>query len=242
METDSNEAARKPAPPSRVLIADLDADVLRQTNHVLLSAGFDVAAAADASQAMTLLDGPRFDLLVLDAAMFGADELAACMAVRGRARTPVIVSGASGAEADVVRALNLGADDYVTKPLGERTLLARIHAILRRAAMNDAAVLSVDDTELDVAAQQLTSGGAVISLTPLETVFLRVLLGSPGRAVGAERLALEAWGKSGTEQRHALKQVVYRLRQKLARLPALAGRLQTSRSAGYRWRSDGAAR
>jgi CheY-like chemotaxis protein len=79
---DSKEVAGRAAPPSRVLIADLDANVLRQS--------------------------------------FGADELAACMAVRGHPRTPVIVSGASGAEADVVRALNLGADDYVTKLLGER--------------------------------------------------------------------------------------------------------------------------
>ena len=242
MEPDSNETAAEAVQPSRVLIADLDPDVLRQTNRVLRNAGFDVAAAGDAAHAMTLLDGRRFDLLVLDAAMFGADELVACTAIRGRARTPVIVSGASGAEADVVRALNLGADDYVTKPLGERTLLARIRAILRRSAMNDAAVLAVDDAVLDVASQQLKHGAAALPLTRLETLLLRALLGSPGRAVSAERLALEAWGKAGIEQRHALKQVVYRLRGKLRKLPSFAGRLQTSRSAGYRWRSDDAAR
>ena len=79
-------------------------------------------------------------------------------------------------------------------------------------------------------------------LTRLETMLLRAVLGSPGRAVSGERLALEAWGKAAPEQRHALKQVVYRLRRKLEAQPSFAGRLQTSRSAGYRWRRDGGAR
>ena len=186
METDSNEAARQ---PSRVLIADLDPDVLRQTNRALSSAGFEVAAAGNAAHAMTLLEGRRFDLLVLDAAMFGADGLAACTAIRGRSRTPLIVASASGTEADIVRALNLGADDYLTKPLREHTLLARIRAILRRAAMNDASVLTVDDAVLDVAAQTIKVGAALARLTRFEILLLRALLMSPGRAVSVERVA-----------------------------------------------------
>ena len=241
MEVEPEETVAQPAQPSRVLIADADPDVLRQTNLALRGAGFEVAVTGDAAQAMTLLETRRFDLLVLDAAMFGVDGLAACTAIRGRTRTPVIVSSASSAEADVVRALTLGADDYMTKPLRERTLLARIHAILRRSAMNDVSVLSVEDAVLDVAVQRLTRGALTVPLTRLETLLLRALLASPGRAVSGERLALEAWGKAGLEQRHALKQVVYRLRRKLDALPGLAGHLQTSRSAGYRWRSAGAA-
>ena len=81
-----------------------------------------------------------------------------------------------------------------------------------------------------------------MSLTRLETVVLRSLLGSAGRAVSGERLALEVWGKAEAEQRHALKQVVYRLRRKLEGTVELAGRLQTSRSAGYRWRRGGETR
>ena len=242
MDVESEESAASPAQPPRVLIADADPDVLRQTNRALRGAGFDVAAAGDAAQVMTLLENRRFDLLVLDATMFGVDGLAACTAIRGRARTPVIVSSASGTEADVVRAFTLGADDYMTKPLRERTLLARINALLRRSAMKDTSVLSVEDAVLDVAAQRLKNGPVTVPLTRLETLLLRALLGSPGRAVSGERLALEAWGKTGPEQRHALKQVVYRLRRKLDALPNLAGRLQTSRRAGYRWRSAGAAR
>ena len=104
--------------------------------------------------------------------------------------------------------MNLGADDYVTKPLKERALLARIHAILRRATMNDASSVAVDDVVLDVGSQRLKSATALVPLTRLETLLLRTLLGSPGRAVSGERLAVEAWGKAGPEQRHALKQVV----------------------------------
>lgn len=242
MDVQLEESGARPAEPSRVLIADADPDVLRQANRALRGAGFDVAAAGDAAQAKALLETRRFDLLVLDAAMFGSDGLAVCTAIRGRVRTPVIVSSISGAEADVVRAFTLGADDYMTKPLRERTLLARIRAILRRSAMNDASVLCVEDILLDVAAQRLKRGDAAVALTRLETLLLSALLGSPGRAVSGERLALEAWGKAAPEQRHALKQVVYRLRRKLEALPSFAGHLQTSRSAGYRWLSAGAAR
>src|SRR5690606_7019225 len=126
---------------------------------------------------------------------------------------PMIVSSASGAEADVVRALNLGADDYVMKPLQQRALLARINAILRRSAASEAGVLGVNGTMLDTTAQQLEHGATRVPLTRLETVLLRALLQSPGRAVSVERLAMEAWGKVSAAERHALKQVIYRLRR-----------------------------
>lgn len=232
------DAANERVQPSRVLIADTDPDVLRQTNRALVGAGFVVAEAADAERALRLLAAERFDLLVLDATMFGIDGVAVCTAIRGRARTPMIVSSASGSEADVVRALNLGADDYVTKPLKQRTLLARINAILRRSAMSELTVISVDGATLDVSAHELVGGAARVQLTPLETVLLRALLGLPGRAVSAERLELEAWGNAAPAHRHALKQIIYRLRRKLENEPAFAGRLQTARSAGYRWRKD----
>lgn len=236
------DAANEPVTPSRVLLTDSDPVVLRQTNTALVSAGFVVAEAADAQRALTLLADQRFDLLVLDSSMFGTDGVAACTAIRGRSRTPMIVSSASGSEADVVRALNLGADDYVMKPLKQRTLLARIHAILRRSAMHDRNMLGVDGATLDVAAQELASGGTRVPLTRLETILLGALLGSAGRAISAERLAMEAWGKVSSAERHALKQVIYRLRRKLESEPSFAGRLQTARSAGYRWRKDEGAR
>src|SRR5688500_11942154 len=145
------DAASEPVPPSRVLITDADPHVLRQTNGALVGAGFIVAEAANAERALRLVADQRFDLLVLDSTLFGADGVAVCTAMRGRARTPIIVSSASGSEADIVRALNLGADDYVTKPLKQRTLLARIRAILRRSAMNERGTLGADGATLDVA-------------------------------------------------------------------------------------------
>jgi two-component system response regulator MtrA len=236
MKTDLDAANQRA--PSRVLLADADPHVLRQTNTALISAGFVVAEAADAQRALSLLTNQRFDLLVLDSTLFGADGVAVCSAIRCRSGTPLIVSSASGAEADVVRALNLGADDYVMKPLQQRTLLARINALLRRSAKQEPSVLGVDGTVLDSAAQELANDGMRVPLTRLETILLRALLASPGRAVSAERLAMEAWGKVTTAERHALKQVIYRLRRKLANVPQLAGCLQTARSAGYRWRKD----
>lgn len=233
------DLASETAPPSRVLIADSDAKVLRRMNRALVGAGFAVAAADDVASAMTMAVRERFDLLVLDPAMFGADGLAVCAGIGAQARTPIIVSSASKEEGDIVRALELGADDYVTKPLQERELLARISAVLRRAVPNRADVLAVDDVVLDVAAQLLRRGEALLRLTRLETVVLCGLLVVPGRSVSAERLALDAWGKSAAEQRHALKQTVYRLRRKLENEPGCAGRLETLRGAGYRWRKLG---
>ena len=232
------DAANERIPPSRVLLADSDPLVLKQTNTALVSAGFVVAAAADAQRALSLLADQRFDLLVLDSTMFGSDGVAVCTAIRSRSRTPTIVSSASGSEADVVRALNLGADDYVMKPLQQRALLARINAILRRSTMHEPDRLDVDGATLDSGAQVLFNGSTRVALTPLETTLLRALLAAPGRAVSTERLAMEAWGKVTASERHALKQVIYRLRRKIERAPAFAGRLQTARSAGYRWRKD----
>lgn len=226
----------------KVLIADSDASVLRETNIALTSAGLEVAAAADAARALELLEQQRFDLLVLEAAMFAPDGAAVWGAIRGRARTPIIVSSSSAAEADVVRALELGADDYVTRPFKHGALLARIQAILRRVAADRAAKLTAGEITLDVAARRLARGGAVVTLTELETALMRLLLAAHGRAVSSERLALEVWGRAEPEQRHALKQVVYRLRRKLEREPGFAGRLESSRGAGYRWRNDGDSR
>jgi len=239
MELDRHNAA---AHPGRVLIVDSDPDVLHETDRTLRSAGFAVAAARSVERALTLLEAQRFDLLVLDSVMLGTDGLASWLTARGRGRTPIIVSSVSASEADVVSALNFGADDYVTKPLQQRILLARINAILRRSVIDDTPILTVNSIVLDVTSQSLCGGAAAVPLTRLETGIVQALLSSAGRAVSAERLARDAWGKTGPEQRHALKQVIYRLRRKLERDPEFMGRVQTLRSAGYRWRRDGDSR
>jgi DNA-binding response OmpR family regulator len=170
--------------------------------------------------------------------MPGLDGFSVCERLRSRSSIPVIMLSARNHEADIVHAFEIGADDYITKPFSPRTLVARIRALLRRTATADTPTIEGGGATLDVEQRALRCGSTQLQLTPLETGVLQVLLRNSGRLVTTERLATEAWGRAGTEERHALKQVVYRLRRKLEEHPLLVGALQTTRSAGYRWVGD----
>ena len=221
--------------PSRVLIADDDADLLALIGFALRNAGFQVVAASDGATALEIFEREPVALMILDIMMPGTDGFAVCAAVRARSSTPVIMLSARNSEHDIVRALEIGADDYLTKPFSPRTLLARIHAILRRAEATERATLETGGATLDVERHLLSFESTETHLTPLETLLLQALMTTPGRTVSTERLATEAWGRSGTDERHALKQVIYRLRRKLERRTPIADRLRTLRNAGYRW-------
>jgi DNA-binding response OmpR family regulator len=169
--------------------------------------------------------------------MPGVDGFTVCQTVRTRSSIPVIILSARSDENDIVRALELGADDYLTKPFSPRTLLARIHAILRRSDLTSSSTLEAGGATLDVERHLLRFESTETHLTPLETLLLQALMTTPGRTVSTERLVTEAWGRAGAEERHALKQVIYRLRRKLETQTPIADRLRTLRNAGYRWDS-----
>ncbi len=219
----------------RLLVADDDAELLALIGFTLRHAGFDVVTAADGNLALEALRRDPFALTVLDINMPGIDGFMVCETLRARSTMPVIMLSARNEEADIVRALEIGADDYVTKPFSPRMLIARIRALLRRATSAEDTVIESGGATLDVELRLLRVATVEFQLTPLETRVLQVLMKSPGRIVSTERLAMEAWGRAGPEERHALKQVVYRLRRKLEARTALTGLLETTRSAGYRW-------
>ena len=219
----------------RVLIAEDDGELRALIAFALRNAGFEVIDAVDGRSAIELFATQPVSLLILDIMMPGADGFAVCAAVRERSSVPVIMLSARSSENDIVRALELGADDYLTKPFSPRTLLARIHALLRRVEPRAQTLIESADVALDVERHLLRHGANELQLTPLETVLLRALLRSSGRTVSTERLVSEAWGRSGAEERHALKQVIYRLRRKLEATTTIADRLHTLRNAGYRW-------
>jgi len=222
-------------PQSRVLVADDDTELLALISFALRNAGFDVFEARDGKSALDVFEREPLALLILDVVMPGADGFEVCAAVRMRSSTPVIMLSARSDERDIVRALELGADDYLTKPFSPRALIARARAILRRADARTDSTLKAGITTLDVARHVLRSGPLDVQLTPLETLLLRSLMKTPGRTVNTDRLVSDAWGRTGAEERHALKQVIYRLRRKLEEHDVLANRLQTLRNAGYRW-------
>jgi DNA-binding response OmpR family regulator len=142
---------------------------------------------------------------------------------------------ARGEEEDLVRALELGADDYLTKPFSPRTLLARVRALLRRAGIESADTLTAGSVSLDLEAQTLAfTGGPSLRLTRLETRLLQILIAQAGHVVTAERLLLHVWGHRGSGDRQLLKQLVHRLRQKLERAAPGNDPLQTESGVGYR--------
>lgn len=219
-----------------VLVADDDADLLALIAFALNNVGFDVVPVADGTRALAELLSPTpYRLAVLDVNMPGLDGFTVCETVRRQSVVPVIMLSARSLEEDVVRALSLGADDYITKPFSPRTLVARVRALLRRAATADVKSIETGGATLDIERNELHVADMHVPLTPLETRLLNALFRHPGRLVPTDRLAAEAWGRAGAEERHALKQVVYRLRRKLEDTTSFPGLLETTRGAGYRW-------
>jgi len=219
-----------------LLVADDDADLLALIAFALRNVGFEVVGVADGTQALSELLGPTpYRLAVLDVNMPGLDGFAVCESVRRESDLPVLILSARNLEEDIVHALSIGADDYITKPFSPRTLVARVRALLRRTASAEVTSIEVGSATLDLERNALQIADTHVPLTPLETRVLRSLFRHPGRLVPTDRLAADAWGRAGAEERHALKQVVYRLRRKLEDTTSFADLLETTRGAGYRW-------
>lgn len=225
-------------PSGRILVADDDQDLLALVDFTLRHAGFEVVTARDGGAALTAFAKDRFSLLVLDINMPVADGFAVCETVRAQSLLPIVMLTARDQEADMVRALDAGADAYLGKPFSPRTLLARIRALLRRSGETGIPEIAVGSVVLKPESHSLFVDDVELHLTPLETRVLHTLMTNAGRTIGAERLLMDAWGRSGPEERHALKQVVYRLRRKLAVNPEVAELLNTNRNAGYRWHAE----
>jgi DNA-binding response OmpR family regulator len=218
----------------KVLVADDDADLRDLISFTLAQAGYLVIKAADGPGAVQLFERESPDLVVLDINMPGMSGFQVCEAIRRRSRVPVMMLTVRGEEEDLVRALGLGADDYLNKPFSPRTLLARIKALLRRAGMENNAPLAAGRISLDLEEYTVTIGaGAPVRLTKLELRLLQMLLANAGHSVNSERLLVQVWGHRSGGDRQLLKQLVHRLRQKIEADPAAPALLRTA-AAGYK--------
>jgi DNA-binding response OmpR family regulator len=218
----------------KVLLADDDADLRELIAFTLAQAGYLVVKAADGREALRLFAEESADLVLLDINMPGLSGFQVCEAIRARSRIPVMMLTVRGEEEDLVRALGLGADDYLTKPFSPRTLLARIKALLRRAGMESASPLAAGRVALDVEEHTVAIGnGAPVRLTKLELRLLQMLLANAGHTVSSDRLLVQVWGHRSGGDRQLLKQLVHRLRQKIEADPAAPALLRTS-AAGYK--------
>ncbi|MEQ1579023.1 MAG: response regulator transcription factor [Steroidobacteraceae bacterium] len=219
----------------KILIADDDSDLLGLIGFTLTQAGYLVVKAIDGPTAIRAFEAEQPDIIVLDINMPGASGFQVCEAVRQKSRVPIMMLTARGEEEDLVRALELGADDYLTKPFSPRTLLARVKALLRRAGVDTATPLAAGRIKLDVDEHTVQVGeGEPIRLTKLELRLLQMLLANSGHTVSSDRLLMQVWGHRGAGDRQLLKQLVHRLRHKIEIDPALPQLLQTAPGAGYR--------
>ena len=222
----------------KILVVDDDADLLALVAFALSQAGFVVIKATDVASALRLFAAEAPDLAILDINLPGGSGFDICAAVRRDSKIPVMMLTARGEEEDLVRALDLGADDYLTKPFSPRTLLARVRALLRRAGVEPGGAMTAGTFRLDLEAHTLRLGEAVpLKLTKLETRLMQILLANAGHVVGTERLLTHVWGQRGSGDRQLLKQLVHRLRQKIEEDPAQPRFLHTEAGAGYRLHS-----
>jgi DNA-binding response OmpR family regulator len=218
----------------KILIADDDRDLLGLIAFTLTQAGYLVVKASDGPSAIYSFRGESPDLAVLDINMPGASGFQVCEAIRAQSRIPIMMLTVRGEEEDLIKALDLGADD-LTKPFSPRTLLARIKALLRRAGIESSAPVSAGRLALDAEEHTVRiDSGEPVRLTKLELRLLQMLLASVGRTVSSDRLLIQVWGHRNSGDRQLLKQLVHRLRHKIETDPANPQLLQTSAGSGYK--------
>jgi len=219
----------------KILIVDDDPDLLALVGFALSQSGFVVVKATNVPTALKVFAEEAPDLAILDINLPGGSGFDICAEIRKQSRIPVMMLTARGEEEDLVRALDLGADDYLTKPFSPRTLLARVRALLRRAGLETGGELSAGTLRLDLESLVLHLGDAEpVKLTKLETRLLQILIANAGHVVATERLLTHVWGHRGSGDRQLLKQLVHRLRHKIEEDPAVPKVLQTESGAGYR--------
>jgi two-component system KDP operon response regulator KdpE len=217
-----------------VLLVDDDATLRRTLAIGLRAAGHEVLLVADGRSALQAVREDRPDLVVLDLGLPDVSGVEVLRELRGWSTTPVVVLSARAESAEKVRALDLGADDYVTKPFGMDELLARIRAAARRAG-SDVPVLETGDLVIDLPARRVTRAGAVVRLTPTEWALLEMLVRTPGRLVGQRELLHEVWGPSYGRETNYLRVYVGSLRKKLEVDPARPRYVITEPGMGYRF-------
>ena len=219
----------------KVLVVDDDPDLLPLVGFALRQAGLLALEASSGPRALALVAEEAPDLVILDVNLPGTDGFELCRRLRAEGHAmPILMLTVRGDEDDVVRGLELGADDYITKPFSLRTLLARTRALLRRAGRSAASTTTQGDLVLDEELQALRIGGRPpLRLTRLEFRLLQLLLAHAGRPVATERILRHVWGVRAAGDRQLLKQLVHRLRHKIETDPANPLRLRTEAGFGY---------
>jgi len=223
---------------SRVLVVDDDRPLLRALQINLGARGYDVVLAADGAAALRAAGTHPPDVVILDLGLPDMDGVEVIEGIRGWLPVPVIVLSARHLEQAKVRALDAGADDYVTKPFGMDELMARVRAALRRSVPGPVVgepVVRTDAFTLDLAARVASRDGVPVRLTPTEWHVLEVLVRNTGRLVSQRQLLQEVWGPQYETETNYLRVYLAQLRAKLEPDPARPRYLITEPGMGYRF-------
>jgi two-component system KDP operon response regulator KdpE len=220
----------------RILVVDDDRQLLRALRINLTARGYDVVSAPDGATALAAASRQPPELVVLDLGLPDMDGVEVVEGLRGWSTVPVIVLSARDQEASKVRALDAGADDYVTKPFGMDELLARVRAALRRGTpVPQEPVVTTGAFTIDLAARRVTRDGADVRLTPTEWHLLEVLVRNAGKLVPHRQLLQEVWGPKYESETNYLRVYLAQLRAKLEPDPARPRHLLTEPGMGYRF-------
>jgi two-component system, OmpR family, KDP operon response regulator KdpE len=222
----------------RVLVCDDESQILRALRVILRDAGFEVIPASTAQEALDAAALQAPDAAIIDLVLPDGDGVGVTRSLREWSGIPVIVLSALGEEEQKVRALEAGADDYVTKPFGPRELVARLEAGLRRAVPGDEGpVLRAGELELDLAAHVVTLGGDEVHLTRTEFSLLTTLMGSRGRLMTHAALLREVWGPAYEDDVPTLRTHIANLRRKVEP-PGASRHIRTEPGIGYRFTNN----
>ena len=229
-------------PSAHILLVDDDALLRRSLVLNLEEAGYKASASATAEEALALAERDRPDLILLDIGLPGMDGLDALRHFRSRIGVPVIFLTARRRELDEVLGLELGADDYITKPFDKDVLLARIKTVLRRVAPSEAPISAekekapsvVGDLVVDTAAHSVTIGGQPVELPPLEFELLHALAENAGHVLSVDDLLDRVWGEEYIGQPQVVYVHIHWLRERLEEDPQVPQRIVTVRGVGYK--------
>lgn len=219
----------------RVLLVE-DDEVLRSAIALVLRAsGMEVVEVGDGRRALDHFAEEGADVVVLDIMLPGADGFTVCAELRRRSPVPIVMVTARDAAADIVRGLELGADDYVVKPFEAAVLLARLRAVLRRANPAEDAVLEARDIRVDLDKWRAWRGDAALDLTATELRLLAELIRHPGQVLTREVLLERVWGYDYLGDSRLVDMAIKRLRDKIEDEPGKPTRIGTVRGVGYRY-------
>ena len=222
----------------RILLVDDEVAIQRAVGPLLRSRGYEVDVAGTGAQALDLFENRTPDLIVLDLGLPDLEGTEVCRRIRAKSQVPIIVLSARSAERDKVNALDLGADDYVTKPFGPEELLARIRVALRRVSSEetaDSGVLQAGSLTIDYDRRRVIRDGTDIRLTPKEFELLSLLARNHDKVLTHRAILKSVWGPNAVEQPEHLWTLVAQLRKKLELDPAKPRFLLSEPWVGYRF-------